>query len=187
MDSFYLGLSVGLSVTLCVIGALLARGPLQEFMAARRRQQELDALFEATTRQARMENWTRRRELYLSFRNAASGLVEELADGGGRWASFYLARDLLREVNERGVPDTALAARQMCFVCQMMLNSGFSDELSVKFHQAVRRYDIACRDDLAQLEQSHWPGGETTQQPFDPESTDKVPDTPRRRYFNVLR
>jgi len=187
MNSFYLGLFVGLTLTICVVMVVLMRPVLKEFFSGRRRQQELDALFEASTQQLRMESWNRRRELYLSFRNAAAGLVEDLADGGGRWASFYLARDLLRDVNDRGTPDAAVAARQMCFSCQMMLNTGFSDELSVKFDQAVRRYDVACRDDLANLEQSSWPGGETTQQPFDPEATDESTVSSRRRYFNVTR
>lgn len=187
MDSFYLGLSIGLSVAVCVVAAVLVRGPLLEYLAARRRRQELDALFAATTRQLRLDNWQRRRELYAAFRNAAAGLVEELADGRGRWASFYLARDLLRDVNERGAPDAALAARQMCFVCQKMLNSGFSDELSVKFDQSARRYDVACRDDLANMELTSSPGSGSPQPSFDPDSTDEVPDTLRRRYYNVLR
>lgn len=186
MDSFYLGLSVGLTIAVCVIVAIVARGPLQEMIGARKRKRELDALFEASARQVRMEHWSRRREMYLSFRNAVAGLVEELADGGGRWANFYLARDLLRDINDRGVPDAALAARQMCFICQMMLNTGFSDDLSVKFDQAVRRYDIACRDDLSSLEQSTWPD-ETADPSFDPEATDEMKAKSTRRYFKVLR
>jgi len=187
MGSFYLGLSVGLSLTLCVVMLVLLRPVLQDLFARRRHQEELDALFEATTQQLQMDSWNRRRDRYLAFRNAAASLVEELADGGGRWANFYLARDLLRDVNDHGTPDAALAARQMCFVCQMILNTGFTDELSVKFDQAVRRYDVACRDDLANLEQPSWPGSETAQQPFDPEATDEATGVPRRSYFNVLR
>lgn len=187
MDSFYFGLSVGLSLAICVVMVVLMRPVLKDYFSRRQRQQELDVLFEASNRQLRMESWNRRRELYLSFRNTAAGLVEELADGGGRWASFYLTRDLLRDVNDRGTPDAALAARQMCFTCQMMMNTGFTDELSVKFDQAVRRYDVACRDDLANLEQSSWPGGETTQQVFDPDATEETTMASRRRYFNVLR
>jgi hypothetical protein len=187
MGSFYFGLSVGLSLAICVVTIVLLRPILKDFFTGRMRQQELDALFEANTQQLRMDSWNRRRELYLSFRNAAAGLVEELADNGGRWASFYLTRDLLRDVNDRGTPDAALAARQMCFACQMMLNSSFSDELSVKFDQAIRRYDVACRDDLANLEQPSWPGGETTRQPFDPEATEESTMASRKRYFKVLR
>ncbi|UCG74285.1 MAG: hypothetical protein JSV45_07930 [Chromatiales bacterium] len=187
MDSFYIGLSVGLSLTLCVVVIALLCPLLIAFFNRRRRQREMEAMFEASSRQLRMESWNRRRELYLSFRNAAAGLVEELADGGGRWASFYLTRDLLRDVSDRGTPDAALAARQMCFTCQMLMNTGFSDELSVKFDQAVRRYDVACRDDLANLEHSSWPGGETTRQVFDPEATEEATGSSRRRFFNVLR
>lgn len=187
MNSFYVGLSAGLGLAICVAMIVLLRPVLKDFYAGRRRQKELAAESAASTQQLRLENWNRRRELYLSFRNAAVGLVEELADGGGRWASFYLARDLLNDVSDRGAPDAAAAARQMCFNCQMMLNSGFSDELSVKFDQAVRRYDLACQDDLADIEQAAWPGDETTQKLIDAEETNEKKESSSRRYFKVER
>jgi hypothetical protein len=187
MDQFYLGVSVGLSLAAGVAATLLLKAPLQRFFAERNRQRELDALFEATTRQQQLERWNRRRELYVSFRTAAVALIEEFADGGGRWASFYMARDLLRDVKERGAPPAALAARQMCFVGQMMLNTGFTEELSVKFDQALRRYDIACRDDLAAMEHVSGKADDTHPAPFDPDATDAVEDELHRRQINVLR
>jgi hypothetical protein len=51
-------------------------------ISARRQERELEQLFEANNRQQQLERLNERRELYLSFRNAAAAMVEELADGG---------------------------------------------------------------------------------------------------------
>lgn len=50
--------------------------------SARRQERKLEQLFEANNRQQQLERLNERRELYLSFRNAAAAMVEELADGG---------------------------------------------------------------------------------------------------------
>ena len=85
-----------------------------------------------------------------------------------------------------------MAARQMCFVCQVMLNSGFSDELSVKFDQALRRFEAACQQELAAgTEAPVWPGEETTADISTADTSDETDvtaaDERRRRYLNVMR
>ncbi|HHQ15020.1 MAG TPA: hypothetical protein ENK16_08310 [Chromatiales bacterium] len=157
MDRLFLGFALGLCILLGVLAGVLVYRPVGDWLAERRREREMRRIFEQTNRQQQLERLARRRELYLGFRNAAAAMVEELADGAGRWSSFYLTRDLLREITAKAEPGVAMAARQMCFVAQVMLNEGFSDELSVRFNQAMHRYDTACREDLAVAEQQSWP------------------------------
>ena len=187
MQTFYLGFSFGLTLAVCLFIATFARVPLQDLIASRRRQRDLDESFAATSRQVRMEQWNRRREIYRSFRDATAGLVEEHADGSGRWSSFYLARDLLRDVTGSGSQETTLAAQQMCFICQKMLNSTLTEELAGKFEQAVRRYDVACRDDLANLEKVTAAEGQAPAGSFDPESTDEFVESPAPRALRLFR
>jgi hypothetical protein len=187
MQTFYLGFSFGLTLAVCLFIATFARAPLQELVARRHRQRDLDESFAATSRQVRMEQWNRHREIYQSFRDATAGLVEAHADGSGRWSNFYLARDLLQDVAGTGSPETAIAAQQMCSLCQRMLNSTLTEELSVKFEQAVRRYDVACRDDLANLEKTSAPGNEDRTAAFDPESTDEFVGSHGSRVFKLFR
>jgi len=187
MDQLNFVVAVGLSLAIGALLGLLLRSPVQQYFSVRRQERELAQLFEATNRQQQIERLNERRDLYLSFRNAAAAMVEELADGGGRWASFYLARDLLRELNNRARPDVAMAARQMCFVCQVMLNSGFSDELSVKFDRALQRFEAACQQDLAVgAETPVWPAEDSSAGSPDEAETAST-DEPRRRYFHVMR
>ncbi len=200
MDRLYLGFALGLCVVLGVLAGILVYRPVGDWLAERRREREMRRIFEQTNRQQQLERLARRRELYLGFRNAAAAMVEELADGAGRWSSFYLTRDLLHEITAKAEPAVAMAARQMCFVAQVMLNEGFSDELSVRFDQAMHRYDTACREDLAaEAEQQSWPtaagsgdgdGGAIPAGAI-PESAPAEPEEVaegrvERRYFRVL-
>ncbi len=199
MDRFYLGFALGLCILLGVLAGVLVYRPVGDWLAERRREREMRHMFEQTSRQQQLERVAKRRELYLGFRNAAAAMVEELADGAGRWSSFYLTRDLLREITTRAEPAVAMAARQMCFVAQVMLNEGFSDELSVRFDQAVHRYDAACREDLAvEAQRPSWPsdagGGGTVRGRHDaavpgsvePEEAPGNEQPQQRRYFRVL-
>lgn len=191
MNPVYLGIGIGIGVSVMLAAGLWLRRPLRDYLLARRHEAETRRIFEETNRQLQLERVNQRRGLYLNFRNAAAGLVEELADGGGRWGGFYLTRDLLRELNARASPEVAMAARQMCFVCQVMLNEGFSDELSVRFDQSAHRYDEACREDLTrELSAPAWP---LPVNPLDPaaalesEASARNSGGPRRRTFQVLR
>jgi len=188
MDPVYLGVLIALSLALGAALGIWLRIPARRYFESRRRSRELQQLFETTNRQQQLERLNQRRDLYLNFRNAAAALVEELADGGGRWASFYLVRDLLRDVNARATPDVALAARQLCFICQVMLNEGFSDSLSVKFNQNLQRYEESCREDLAaEAQRPSWPP-EPDAGPAAADAGASANSTvARRQYFHVLR
>lgn len=185
-------IAVALSLLLGVGLGLWLRRPLQRYLDGRRQARELEQLFAATNRQQQLERVNERRELYLAFRNATTALVEELADGGGRWATFYLARDLLAAINAKAGPEVALAARQVCFLCQVMLNEGFSDSLSVKFMQSLGRFEDGVRADLAaEADGRAWPPA-----PVTPTGPGRLPvadpdaagnSGSRRQYFNVLR
>ncbi len=186
MDRVYLALSLGLCVALGVMAGFMLRGPVHRYIEMRKDQRELDALFAATSRQRELQRIQEMRQLLRSFRDAATGLVEELADGGGRWASFYLTRDLLREVLAQASPGIVMPARQMCFVCQRMLNDGFSDELEVRFSQAVARFESACQDELlGDLDMPVAPA--TASLEAESEHGHEAHEPAQRRYFSVSR
>ena len=144
-------ISIGLAIVILLgaIAVALLRVPLSNYLQRRMAERELRRLFAATARQRQLENINARRDLYQRFRTASIGLVEELANGTGRWGVFYEIRDHLRGINSKATPGVASAARQMCFACQVMLNEGFSDRMTVRFKQALQRFDAACREDLA--------------------------------------
>ena len=75
----------------------------------------------------------------------------------------------------------------MCFLCQKMLNSTLTEDLSVRFDQAVRRYDVACRDDLANLEKASVPDGQALDVALDPESTDEFVESRAPRVLRLFR
>ncbi len=191
MDALYLGIGLGAGIA----GGILLYGPLAARWRARREARERRRQFEATSRQQAMERIRDRRELYEAFRQTAARLVEELADGGGRWSTFYLVRDELRLITAMAEAEVAMAARQVCFVCQRMLNEGFSDELSVRFNQALRRFDDTMQAELAErtaaisrgdcLEAGTVPAQELPHGRAEQAGSD--PATERRRYFKVLR
>ena len=182
MEGNTLGVIVTLSLGLGILAGILVRGQVQEHLESRRRERDLQRLFEQTNRQKQLERLNARRELYAGFRNAAAGLVEELAAGAGRWASFYVTRDLLWEVNMKAPADVALAARQMCHVCQLMLNEGYSDAQAVRFTQALQRFDEACREGLTH---DFSVGSVAADSPA--AAPPQQAALPARRYFRVLR
>ena len=148
MDSRLLSIIIVLAVLAGAgVGALIWNS-IAFRLKKRREAKALRELFEETNRQRTLELINRRKEIYLGFRNASTALVEELADGGGRWGAFYVVRDTLAAMSERADPEISLAAKQMCFVCQQMLHEGFSDEMYVRFNQALQRFDLATEVDL---------------------------------------
>lgn len=191
MDALYLGIGLGAGMA----GGLLLYRPLVARWRAHREARERRRQFEETSRQQALERIRDRRELYEDFRRSAARLVEELADGGGRWSTFYLVRDQLRLITAMADADVAMAARQVCFVCQVMLNEGFSDELSVRFNQALRRFDEVMQAELAERTAAISRGDciEADTVPLE-EPPDRRREDPggatsseRPRYFNVLR
>lgn len=188
MDALYLGIGLGAGMA----GGLLLYGPLVARWRAHREALERRRQFEETSRQQALERIRDRRELYEDFRQSAARLVEELADGGGRWSTFYLVRDQLRLITAMADTEVAMAARQVCFVCQVMLNDGFSDQLSVRFNQALRRFDEVMQAELAERTAAISRGDciEAETVPLEElpnEHADGATSSGRARYFNVLR
>ena len=185
MDSKLLAIIVGLALLAGAGLGVLIWNSLANWLRRRREAKALRELFEETNRQRTLELINRRREIYLGFRKAATALVEELADGGGRWGAFYVVRDTLAAMNNGSDPEIALAAKQMCFVCQQMLHDGFSDEMYVRFNQALQRFDGATEEDLKTITSDpNWALGsdESTEPNLELGEGDTAS---RRKYFHV--
>ncbi len=185
MDSRLLSIIIVLALVAGAgVGALIWNS-IAFRLKKRREARALQELFEETNRQRTLELINRRREIYLGFRRAATALVEELADGGGRWGAFYVVRDTLSAMGGRADVEISVAAKQMCFVCQQMLHEGFSDEMYVRFNQALQRFDLATEADLKTISSDpNWAIGneDITEPNMELREGDTASD---RKYFHV--